>query len=119
MKWMGTYAERKGITERYLRDGIEGLLAGRIDPNVQAAEALADVNSQSAVEQGGATSDTGRAGGDQGTRNRASLASRAQSITRSIGELSGLKAAKLGISSFAQIIKPRLVLQRSSPSLLD
>jgi hypothetical protein len=99
MKWMGTDAERKGITERYLRDGIEGLLAGRNLENAEADWSGISRDATAAAGEGGATSDTGRAGGDQGTRNRASLASRAQSIARSIGELSDLEAANLGIST--------------------
>lgn len=99
MKWMGTDAERKGITERYLRDGIEGLLAGRNLENAEADWSGISRDATAAAGERGATSDTGRAGGDQGTRNRASLASRAQSIARSIGELSDLEAANLGIST--------------------
>ena len=103
MNWMGTDAERKGITERYLRDGIEGLLAGRNLENAEADWSGIGRDAAAAAGEGGATSDTGRAGGDQGTRNRASLASRAQSIAISIEEILDFQAANLCITNKLRI----------------
>lgn len=98
MKWSGTNEDRAGITERYLRDGVAGVLARGASANARAATALFGNNA--GAQAGAATgTDAGRAGGNQGAAAQRSLASRAVSVAQDIAALTDNEARNLGIST--------------------
>lgn len=98
MKWKGTDADREGIVERYLRGGLEGLLAGRARADVEAAEA--ELSAPPGEPTGPAAgADVGGAARDQGARAGALVASRARGTVQGIAELSDNELANLGLST--------------------
>jgi len=98
MKWRGTDEDRAGITERYLRDGIAGVLSGGASANAQAAAALfgGDAGTQAGAAVGPVE---GRVGGTERPVAQRSLASRAVGIARDIAALTDNEARNLGIST--------------------
>jgi hypothetical protein len=98
MKWRGTDEDRAGITERYLRDGIAGVLSGGASANAQAAAALFGGDAGAQV---GATVGTveGRVAGTERPVAQRSLAFRAVGIARDIAALTDNEARNLGIST--------------------
>jgi hypothetical protein len=97
MRWKGTDADRKGILERYLRSGLEGLLAGGADPDARASSAEFNAPDQQEAQEGRPAADAGRTAGDPGAGRATSVASRAQSIVRDIGNLTDAEARNLGL----------------------
>ena len=98
MKWSGTNEDRANITERYLRSGLEGLLAGRVDADVQAAEdELAAPDRQEAGQAAGP--DVGGTAGDRGAGRGSSLASRARGTVQGIADLTDNELVNLGLTA--------------------
>jgi len=96
MKWKGTDDDRRGITSRYLRDGTQGLIAGRAAADAAAAEA--DVSVQLGAEAraaGGA--DAGGAAGLEGAGARRSMASRLRETAVYLAALNDVEIQNLGI----------------------
>jgi hypothetical protein len=98
MKWTGTDEERNGVLDRYLQSGIEGLLTGRARANVEAATDEFDVTNRNSSREGGATAVSERAGGAEGARAGAPLASRARAVVEEIAGLSDQQLENLGLS---------------------
>lgn len=97
MKWKGTDADRNEITQRYLRSGIEGLLAGGTRADVQAAAAEFDAPDSAAPGQA-AAADGGRAAGDQGVGLGSSVASRARGTVQALADLTDSELANLALT---------------------
>lgn len=96
MKWKGTENDRREITQRYLRSGLEGLLEGRTSSLV--AEFEAEFGSADRGQAGEATAaDGGRVAGDQGAGAGASIASRARGTVQAIASLTDNELANLGL----------------------
>lgn len=115
MRWKGTDADRKGILERYLRSGLEGLLAGRARPNAAAAAAEFDDPDLGAAGSAG-PADAGGAAGDPGAGRAASLASRTQSIVRDIANLTDQEARNLGLDPKDRDKVASLLANEQAPS---
>lgn len=115
MRWKGTDADRKGILERYLRSGLEGLLAGGARPNAAAAAAEFDDPDLGAAGSAG-PADVGRAAGDPGAGRAASLASRSQSIVRDIANLTDQEARNLGLDPKDRDKVANLLANEQAPS---
>lgn len=90
MKWKGTDEQRKGLLERYLREGAASLRGSAPDRAAEAGlEFAAGQGDQAQRSQPGVRRG---ARGDQGTGDRASLASRAYAA---VAQLRGLNNAQL------------------------
>lgn len=97
MKWKGDHADRKQLTERYLRGGLEGLLSGRARADAEAATAEFDAPDR--AEAGSATApDGGRVAGDQGAGAGASIASRARGTVQALASLTDNELTNLGLT---------------------
>lgn len=99
MTWRGNDADRTNITERYLRDGLEGLLGGGVNANVAGFAALAWPSAGETNEAGEGAPDTSRAARDQGTGDRAPVASRAQRVVSGIADLNNNELQNLGLTA--------------------
>lgn len=97
MKWKGTDADRKQLTERYLRGGLEGLIAGRARADVEAS--FAELSAPDRAETGSAAApDGGRAAGDQGTGAGSPIASRARGTVQALADLTDSELANLNLT---------------------
>jgi hypothetical protein len=98
MVWKGTDNDRREITQRYLRSGIEGLLSGRVDADVGEFSAEFGPPAEGQTDAA-APADGGRAAGDQGARAGASVASRARGTVQAVAELSDNELANLSLTA--------------------
>ena len=113
MKWTGTNEQRKSILDRYLRSGIEGLFEGGASRNVGGFIEKSRPSDQETSAEGRPTADSGRAGGNQGTRAGVSLASRARAVVEAIAGLSDQQLKNLGLMAIRtamQKLKTRFLL---------
>lgn len=99
MKWRGSDEERAGILDRYLRSGSEGVLAGRNQEAAAADWAVIGRDAETAAGAAGPAADAGRTARNQGTGDRASLASRARSVVQGVGELGNSEIRNLGLDA--------------------
>lgn len=98
MKWKGTDADRQNITERYLRGGLAGLLAGRAEgADGSTVRELRD--NARAADAEAATTDGGRAAGDQGAGAGAPVASRARGTVQGVAKLTDNELTNLGLTT--------------------
>lgn len=98
MEWQGTEDDRANLVQRYLRSGLEGLLAGGIDPDARSAKSeLAALNRQTAEERPDAA-DAGGVAGDQGASAGASIASSARRTVAGVADLTDNELTNLGLT---------------------
>jgi hypothetical protein len=98
MKWKGTDADRSDIINRYLRDGLPGVLARGASTDVEAFAAYAGAPAGAADSGGGTSSDAQRTAGDQGARDGAPVASRARGTIQGIAKLNDGELRNLGLT---------------------
>lgn len=98
LKWSGTDAERRGVTERYLADGVAAVLSGRTRPDVQAAETELAVPDSAAAGQDRAAADAGGTGGNQDAGLNSPVASRLGQVASDVANLPDLGIKNLGLS---------------------
>jgi hypothetical protein len=98
MKWKGTDADRTDIINRYLRDGVAGVLArGASESSTANADrVLSSVGAEGAAQ--GGTSDAQRDPGNQGDSAGARIASRARGTVQGIAGLNDGELRNLGLT---------------------
>lgn len=95
MKWKGSDEQRTGLLERYLREGAASLRRGEVGaPARGLARELAGQSDE--AQRAEPSADRG-AGGDQGTGDRASLASRAFKAVAQLRALNDDQLRNLGV----------------------
>jgi hypothetical protein len=98
MKWKGSDADRTNIIDRYIRDGIAGVLArGASAVSTNNADRVLSSAGAEGVAQGG-TSDAQRDPGNQGSSAGARVASRAHGTLQGIAKLNDGELRNLGLT---------------------